>query len=475
MEIGTQQNPALSCEPAKIARTLADTLKTPDGNRGIWFHKGVFYLWEACRWREYRHEDLKHYCWRVLEDYHYQKTDGDGVAKTARLKPTVSTVMNVMEALEAQARLTKVDSPCWLQNRPGQAEVEPPFTISFDDQLVSVKDGVLRAYPRSDLWFEPVIVNTTWQPEAKCPIWTRCLGEWSGGDEMWQNLLQRWVGYCLMPTRRHAKLMLMMGRTRAGKGTITKVIEALLGLEGYAGTSLYSLAGRFGMEGITRKRVLCVNEVQTLDNPTGERVVQLMKSILGEDRFDVDVKYHAILRNVRVPAALMMISNKIPQLPNEGEGLSSKMLMLGFHKTFRDNPQTDLIYRLLEELPGIAVWAVEGARQIEEAKTEAERWPVPESSRDVAALYLYLNNPLDGFLKARFEEDETAFLASDTIWQEYVDWRDTAGVKRADITRNNLFVKLEQESTWLISRHRPHGMPRGMRGLKLRPIPDDEL
>tara|TARA_R100001082_G_scaffold108250_1_gene83255 strand:- start:255 stop:1049 length:795 start_codon:yes stop_codon:yes gene_type:complete len=257
----------------------------------------------------------------------------------------------------------------------------------------------------------------------------------------------------------------MYGKVRSGKGTIGKVLQKLLGMDGYMNTSLDDLSGDFGLDGLEHSRVLCISEVSELEGKDGERATRVLKNIIGQDPMTVNVKYKRQMRNVVVNAAPIVQANEIPNLPNKGRGLSSKMLVLPFDVSFEGKEDPYLIDILLEELEGIAAWAVQGAIDLE---NEYDRFPLPDRAKDTIKMYHLQNNPFDYFLEERFIKNGDGFVATDLLWMQWNDWLKKNSIRNLHVSRNQLTIKIETQSSWEVFRHRPHGGKRGLKGLSLR-------
>jgi putative DNA primase/helicase len=465
--IGTQERPLASADAMDVARALLSALlTTPEGRPGLLWHRGDYYAWYGNRWRRQSPGWVEDCCWNGLADAFATTPDG-GIA---RYRATRTRIGDVMRALAAITRIPHTQTPCTLDGTLRDLPLDR--YIAFDDGVYSIPTDEL--LPRMASWFDPITVPVTLVEAAEPVRWMQALDEWSKGDPVWIDLLKRWFGYALMPHNDYARWLLMYGKVRSGKGTIARVLRALLGTDGYVGTSLYNLAERFGLEGLHLARIICVHEVSQLDNREGERCVGTLKTILGQDPVDIDRKNQSIIRNITFPAKVMMQSNEIPRLPNKGQGLSSKMLVLPFDVTFAGREDHTLASHLIDhELPGIARWALEGARELE-ASDPSGRFPVPDRSRDAVALYHITNSPFDAFLKARFLQDEQGFVSLSLIWNEWLHWRKINHIKGNTVPRNNLGWRIEQESSWHVNRYRHHAGARGLRGLSLRRIPDED-
>ena len=273
------------------------------------------------------------------------------------------------------------------------------------------------------------------------------------------------MGYCLMNHRRHAKWLLMYGKVRSGKGTISRVLQKLLGRDAFMNSSLDDLSNDFGLDGLEHSRVLCIGEVSELGGREGERATRVLKNIVGQDPLTVNIKFQRQKRNIVVNAAPIVQANEIPQLPNKGRGLSSKMLVLPFDISFEGKEDPYLIDTLSGELKGIAAWAVEGAVKLENSR---DKFSCPTRAKDTMQMYHLQNNPFDYFLEERFIKSEGGFVATDLLWIQWNDWLKKNEVKKLHIPRNQLSIKIETQSSWVISRYRVHGGKRGLKGLSLR-------
>jgi len=460
MTVGTQERPLTSAEPMKIAEALVrQTFKTPSGKCGLWAFRGDFYHWYGDMWVRRDNEWVEDLCWRELEDAVYQDIGPDGLPRMRRVAPNKQKIDNIVRGLSARVRIPHSSIPVWL-NDPSR---DAGSIISFQDYLLDANTG--EVYERTEDWFDPVVLPVNFVDGSPCPRWMQCLDEWSNSDPEWIELLQRWMGYCLMNHRRHARWLLMYGKVRSGKGTIGKVLQRLLGRDACMNSSLDDLSNDFGLDGLEHSRVLCISEVSELTGKEGERATRVLKNIIGQDPLTVNVKFKRQMRNVVVNAAPIVQANEIPQLPNKGRGLSSKMLVLPFDISFEGKEDLYLIDTLLSELEGIAAWAAEGAIKLE---NDGNRFPVPNRAKDTVQMYHLQNNPFDYFLEERFIRNADGFVATDLLWMQWNDWLKSNSIKNLHVARNQLTMKIETQSSWAVGRHRPHGGKRGLKGLSLR-------
>ena len=456
------QSPTLaSPEPMQVARFLLNTrFSTPNNRNGLWYWRGNFYEWYGERWQTRDIEWVESALWVALENETFQQATQNG-QRQVRYAPSIEKVRGVLRALQALQTLPHEKSPVWLTS-PKTKECRS--LVSFQDMVLDAKDGT--KFSRDETFFDPHVLPVNFDPSAKCPTWHRCLKEWSGEDPEWSKLLQRMFGYCLLPHRDYAKWFLMYGKIRGGKGTIMSVLKALLG-EGYMGTCLEDIASQFGLWGIEQAKVMAINEVSEISNREGEAACRVIKSIVGRDPISINRKFEQPLRNVVVDSVPIMQSNEIPKLPNKGLGLSGKMVLLPFTVSFVGRENYRLAEELMAELPGIAYWAWQGARALEEEEDSKKKFPMPEGSNALIEEYHTVNNPIDEFLNARFEVRESGFVSSDVLFHH---WKECSkGLRVPPLSQNQLVYKLVQETTWDLKRTRiGGGGKRGLRGLSLK-------
>lgn len=475
MPIGTQAAPLLSGNCHDVAQQVLHTaFLDPAQGPLITNWRSEWFVYEEERWTHKEEMWIRNFLFRELGEAWVI----DDPSKPEELARWVCTKAKVEEVVAFMAALTEVDRvmPGWLC---GAGPLDPQWCIAFRNAVVSVEDGTVTLVERTSEWFDTAVIPHDWPEGGReaaypehlqmvCPRWMQCLQEWSGGDEVWIELLQRWMGYCLLGHRKYARWMLMKGEPRSGKGTIAWVLKQLLGDGGFISTSLYTLARDFGLHGTERARVLSVIEAADLETAAGERAAHTIKAIVGQDPVDVRRMYRGYLRNVTLDLAVMMQSNQVVRLPNKGRGLSDKMLVLPFERSFVGREDPLLKERLALELEGIAWWCVEGARRL--AASEPGAWfPMPPQAEDEIAEYTDENNPMDVFLRDRFVECEGGFVPLKILWEQWLDWKKENHVRSFGDTGRQVFGRtVTENSTWRLRKSRAHGGVRGLRGLALR-------
>lgn len=449
-------------EPMKVAAYIRNQ-EWPDG-RLIHF-RGSFYEYYGDQWQRRSDDWMVDRLWRAAENVMVVQEDSRGREYAERYGPTNLKIQNLFAALRALpgVRRDVGHIPMWLA--PGDSLPAPEMSIGFQDAVVTLEP--LGVVPRNQNWFDLAVVPANYDPEATCPLWEACLEQWSMGSEEWVTLLQRWFGYSLMNHRRYAKWLLMYGKTRAGKGVIARVLAALVGSECFQSAGVEDFEGGFVLEGFENTKVLSLTEAFGTERKTAERLNALIKRVVGGDPQRLHRKYKAALENVVIPAAPMMQANEIPSLPDRSGSVSSKMLLLPFHWSTRDpgsKEDSGLSEKLLKELPGIAMWALRGAVDLH---SSGGLFPVLAEAEETRDAFSSTNSPMDAFLEKHFVKNGEGFVATDLIWERWLDWV-KYNRQLNPYTRQGIRSAVKENTSWPLHFKRLTNGPRGLRGLSLR-------
>lgn len=210
---------------------------------------------------------------------------------------------------------------------------------------------------------------------------------------------------------------MVIGPTRSGKGTIGRVLSALLGAENVAGPSFASLATNFGGQSLIGKALAVVGDARLSGRSDQAVIVERLLSISGEDRITVDRK-HRLASTGTLPTRLMLLSNEVPELRDASLALANRLLILKLTRTFLGREDTELTSRLMAELPGILTWAVAGWARLHGRKA----FVMPESGRSALRTMEELSSPVSAFVDDCCEVDPQHEVISQQLHEAYQRW-----------------------------------------------------
>lgn len=389
--------------PIDVARALAAKMTVP----ARWW-RGDFYLHAGTKYVPWRDEAVDNWLYRQTADAVFESADEDGGTKPWR--PTEAKITSVGHALSRGVLYRDSDA-------------EPDDSAS----QVACSNGVYDVATDTLLPHDPARFNLQSVPfpydsDAKCPTWLWFLGDVLPADAI--RLLRQWVGYLLSGRTDQEKLLHMQGLPRSGKGTILTVIEALLGEENIASPSIAKIVTTFGEQPLINKTLAVFSDI-TWQHRDIVQAVETIKAIVGRDTRTIDRKNREAWTG-KIGARFMIMGNDLPNFKDASGALATRMLHIRFPGTVAGREDPTLKTRLLEELPGILVWAIEGLRDL----NAMGRFYEPESSRELAAEVRRQQGPLQPFI-----EDTCAYAAEanpvplDELFPVYRAWAMRADVE----------------------------------------------
>ena len=356
-----------------------------DGTPGLVRWREDFYRWTGRRWEIIEDKALGADLHQWLDCVPiFDKKEG-------MVPATRSLVENVWATLERLCHLpTSLNAPFRLC-APPQPILRGGFVI-LQNGALNLRSRELHS-PSPEL-FMPHILPYDYRPEENCPEWKNFLETVWPDDSQAISLLQEWAGYLLSGDTCHQKILFMVGPKRAGKGTILKVLTGLLGAENVESLTLGKIGSDFGLAALLGKTAGFFPDARLTGGTEQGPILETLLSISGEDALPVNRKHRDVI-TARIPARLVLCSNEIPRLQDASGALASRFLILKFTKSFFGMEDSGLEERLLSELPGIFLWALNGLDRLR----GRGRFIQPESGRTMMEDMHRLSSPVAAFVK----------------------------------------------------------------------------
>jgi putative DNA primase/helicase len=357
--------------------------------------------------------------------------DGNKITKPRALKVTKRLVGDVMQAIHGYTLLAgRTEPPCWLTQEelfPASeliptktAVVHLPSVILGDLAEADPATYTLKPTPRL---FNTYTLDFEFDLDADEPSeWLNFLHSLWDDDEDAIARLQEWFGYCLLPDTSHQKMALLVGPKRSGRGTIARVLTALIGKENVAGPRLSAFANNFGLESLIGKPLAIVGDARISRRADRDAITEALLTITGEDTLTIDRK-HRTAWTGRLPTRLMLLTNELPKLIDESGALASRFLIWQFVKSFLGREDLELGQRLTPELPGILNWAIIGYQRLQKRGHLQQ----PQSSTQVVEQLHDISSPMGAYARERIHvELGTEILCSEL----FRDWEAWCSIKR---------------------------------------------
>lgn len=245
--------------------------------------------------------------------------------------------------------------------------IDKPANAPRPQDLILCRNGILNAATGELLeltgdYFATAVPDWDYDPKVTCPLWMQKLKEWL--DPSYHATLQEFTGYLLVPDVSYHAMLALLGETRGGKGTVTRIQSALVGRAHCAFPSFNDIAGDFGLEGFADKRALFVPDAHDVQSNKRGPALERLKSIAAGDPITINRKGIKQDLDARLVAKIVLTANQHPKLLDESGALAAREVLIMFERSFADRKDPELTEKLLLELPGIANWAIRGLMQL---------------------------------------------------------------------------------------------------------------
>lgn len=298
--------------------------------------------------------------------------------------------------------------------------------------LAVCRNGILHLsdcelIPATPRYFTTSALGTAYDAKAPLPsVWLYFLKQLWPNDPESIELLRQWFGYLLTLDTRQQKILLLLGPKRSGKGTIARVLTALLGAASVASPTLASLAMNFGLWPLIGKSAAIIGDARLSGRNDVAAVVERLLSISGEDLQTIDRK-HLSPWTGKLSSRFTIISNELPKFTDASDALANRMLVLQLEHSFFGHEDTDLSAKIIAELPGILRWSIEGWRSLRARGSFVQ----PASSKDLVHELADLASPIAAWVRqccTTEASDEDSYLC-EIAYSDFRHWCEVNGIK----------------------------------------------
>ncbi len=276
-------------------------------------------------------------------------TDEDALRREIyeMLKPHFSTglgkrVNNLLEALRLEA-------------------YAPDLPIQRD--RIHVANGTLSLDGRfsQDREFCRNRLPVAYNPDAPAPeTWLRFLGELLHPEDI--PTLQEFMGYCLLPTTKGQKMLMLIGRGGEGKSRIGVVLRALLGANMATGSIAKIEASRFARADLEHELVMLDDDMKLEALPQTNHIKAI---VTAELPMDLERKGQQSYQGELYVRFLGFGNGSLKALYDRSEGFFRRQIILTT-KPKDSNREDDpfIAEKMCAEAEGIFLWCLEGLQRL---------------------------------------------------------------------------------------------------------------
>ncbi len=290
----------------------------------------------------------------------------------------------------------------------------------INHEWINLKNGLLNPITKEHKEHSPEIFTLqqlpiSYEPEADCPIWKEKLKEKC--DERWKyNVTQEMFGYCLLKDQRFEKAFLLYGDPRTMKSTTLYILTQLLGEKNVTAMSLqYLTEDRHGPAFLYGNPA---NVCADLSSKELKSTAMFMK-VVGQDSITAGKKFEQEI--TFLPFTKLIFScNVIPATRNKNMAFYRRWVILEYNIQTAEKEVDPLMReKLLDELPGILNWALEGLSKI----LKENKISYPLTDDEVKDLYEKGSDSIQSFIYNEIDcEDDEGSLKKREVYKNYLEY-----------------------------------------------------
>lgn len=351
----------------------------------------------------------------------------------------------------------------WTSNR--EKEVVKALqreAISVDEMntkrnYINLKNGMLNLtsftlHPHSPEYLSTVQIPIDYDPKAAAPKFLDFMKGITLNDDELIRVHQELMGYWLTVETKAEKAVYYYGRGANGKSVLAAIVTALVGEDNVSSVPLSQFNQQFGLEGIVGKSLNIAAENEL----SGKMLkTESVKSIVSGDNITINVKYRPPIINYKPFCRLLFLVNNLPDSADVTNGYFRKLIIIPFKRTFRQEERNvNLKQELLEELPGILNWAIEGLKRLKENNYQ---FSYSKAIEECQLAYYAEQNPVREFFLEHIVLEEGARTKQSDFHQKYLQWLylqgiDDKGTKSKQIFWRYFKIVLENENIPIVKK-----------------------
>ena len=257
-----------------------------------------------------------------------------------------------------------------------------------------------------------------YDPNAPKPErWLKFLGELLYPEDI--PTLQEFIGYCLIPSNKGQRMMVIKGSGGEGKSQIGAVLSALFGCNMKDGSIGKISENRFARADLEHV-LLCIDDDMRME---ALRQTNYVKSIVtAQGKMDLERKGKQSYQGWMYARLLAFSNGDLQALFDRSDGFYRRQLVLTTREKAADRvDDPDLAEKMKAEVEGIFLWAFEGLKRLvennfkftESARTRENREAVKRDNNNV---YDFLES--EGYIRLKAD----ASISSKDCYEIYRMW-----------------------------------------------------
>jgi len=311
------------------------------------------------------------------------------------------------------------------------ASVHPVMMADFDKapHLYNCRNGTLdlqtgefRPHSPADMLTQ--LAGVSYDPDARSPLWEKCVADAMQGDVEKSAYLQKSFGYGLTGEAQEECLFLLYGyTTRNGKGTIMETYRTMQGDYGRAArpetlAQKDRVDSRSPSEDLAR---LAGARMVNISEPGKQMVLsaELVKTLTGRDTINARF-LHEDSFEFSPQFKIFINTNHLPKVTDSTVFTSGRVKVIPFERHFTEAEQDKQLKKKLRKaasLSGVLNWCLEGLRMFQETGLD-----MPPSVLEATEQYRKKSDKIARFVEEMMEPDPLGEIRTVEAYDAYQNW-----------------------------------------------------
>jgi len=374
--------------PLTLVKSWIQQTQMRNGTQLLQFVQGDYYHWEPPVYRRVEQTEIRGDWYAFFTDKPVRVKDREGGVKIVTLNPDRKFMADLHDAASASCNVRVEDGvhePFLIKAR---APMDLARAVVFQNGILYIADD--RLAPLTPDVFLTSTLPYDYHPGYQCPKWLWFVADIFNGDQECVALLQEWFGYNLIASNHMQSMMFFFGVPGSGKSTTAAILRALLGDARCCGATTDNFKGLFGKEALLNKYAAIMSESRDTNRSDIDKLLQTWKAITGGDVVSVARKYRQAV-DARLFCRMTYVANEAIPFDDAAQAMAPRMSLLYFPNDYRRrSPDRMLEHKLKAEIPGIALWAIEGLKRL----LANDKFTLPLDSQVHLAQMAELTNPI---------------------------------------------------------------------------------
>lgn len=432
-----QQKPATAGTAAIAARYIAEHATHPDGyTLRRW--QGQWYRWRNGCYKKTTDEEIDEslYC-----DF--------GLTEPKEVRECRSALISARGVLINDVKLGDWIGPSG-----------SPDAVACPNGILDLETRTI--VPSSPRLFVTGTLGAAYEPSPPEPHrWLTFLRQLWQDDQESIDTLQEWFGYQLTPDTSQQKIMFICGLPRSGKGTIIRILIAMMGDGNVVSSSPDSLGIEFGVEPLIGKICAVMPDARIGPKTNMEKLTSRLLSISGQDMLTINRKQISMWTG-NLSARFTIASNPLLKFDDPSGAIIKRLIVLNCNKSFAGKEDHELTDKLKLELPSILHWAIDGWHRLR----ERGHFVQPSSSAELIDDMIDLASPVAAWMRERCNVSPGQQVDCGEAYKDFSEWRIKNG-ESGEFSRKRFGSDLRD--TGSVRRVSARGVPSGSvyRGISL--------